>query len=372
MRGVRRRGIAVVGLVLGVWLSTGSPAWGSYSVSALCTAASQTSACSSSWYTSNVLISWTWSPNDGGNPTSGCVTHSYATDTSTTVGCTVKGPSGTTSVALPIRIELSTPKVVALPTRRPDSHGWYNHPVTFAFGGRAFSGIASCTTATYTAPNTPRAHVTGSCTDNAGKTTQVTSAPFAYDDARPALRVKADTGDQLAVLDWTMKDVAPSAGFRIVRRPGLRGRGSSVLYRGEGNSFSDHRVRNGVRYRYTLTAFDRAGNATVRTLSLRPGPRLLSPAQQAHLSRAPMLSWTPVRRASYYNVQIFKGKRELLSAWPGKAKFKLSPTWSFKGHRYRLRPGTYRWYVWPGFGSRAAARYGSLIGTRTFVVVRAK
>jgi hypothetical protein len=30
----------------------------------------------------------------------------------------------------------------------------------------------------------------------------------------------------------------------------------------------------------------------------------------------------------------------------------------------------YRWYVWPGFGPRSANRYGKLLGTRTFVVVR--
>jgi hypothetical protein len=30
----------------------------------------------------------------------------------------------------------------------------------------------------------------------------------------------------------------------------------------------------------------------------------------------------------------------------------------------------YRWYVWPGFGPRSANRYGKLLGTRKFVVVR--
>jgi hypothetical protein len=34
----------------------------------------------------------------------------------------------------------------------------------------------------------------------------------------------------------------------------------------------------------------------------------------------------------------------------------------------KLRAGkTYRWYVWPGFGGRALARYGGQLGTARFV-----
>jgi hypothetical protein len=42
----------------------------------------------------------------------------------------------------------------------------------------------------------------------------------------------------------------------------------------------------------------------------------------------------------------------------------------FNGHRYRLRPGTYRWYVWPGYGRISASHYGALLGSSTFVVTR--
>jgi hypothetical protein len=33
-----------------------------------------------------------------------------------------------------------------------------------------------------------------------------------------------------------------------------------------------------------------------------------------------------------------------------------------------LKPGRYRWYVWPGYGSRAAIVYGRLIGMARFTV----
>ena len=35
-----------------------------------------------------------------------------------------------------------------------------------------------------------------------------------------------------------------------------------------------------------------------------------------------------------------------------------------------LSPGSYRWYVWPGFGARAAVDYGELLGFSSFTIVR--
>ena len=74
-----------------------------------------------------------------------------------------------------------------------------------------------------------------------------------------------------------------------------------------------------------------------------------------------------MRHASYYNVQLYHDGK-VLSAWPKRASLQLSSVWEFARHRYHLKPGTYRWYVWPGFGPRAAARYGRMIGAATFVI----
>jgi hypothetical protein len=84
-----------------------------------------------------------------------------------------------------------------------------------------------------------------------------------------------------------------------------------------------------------------------------------------------MLTWTTVPGATYYNVQLFRADpTKLLSIWPKHAGLQLRRTWRFDGRRYRLKPGKYRWYVWPGFGRRSAGRYGHMIGSGTFVVVR--
>ena len=62
-----------------------------------------------------------------------------------------------TAVTQPIHVEITNPTVAGAPTRGPDSNGWYNHPVTIAFSGSSFSGIASCTSAIYSGPSTPSA-----------------------------------------------------------------------------------------------------------------------------------------------------------------------------------------------------------------------
>jgi hypothetical protein len=269
---------------------------------------------------------------------------------------------------VPIHVEISSPAVTGAPTRGPDANGWYNHPVTIAFSGSSFSGIASCTTATYGGPANGSARVNGSCTDNAGKTVQATSGPFAYDAVAPSLTMAADTGDEVTVVNWAMTDVLRCTGFELVRRPGLHGKKPSVVYRGLATSFKDKHVRNGVRYQYVLLAVDEAGNSATHAIVVRPGRRLLSPGPGAHLSAPPLLRWTAVRRARYYNVQLYRGNRKVLSTWPRHSSLQLASTWRFGGHRHRLRPGKYRWYVWPGYGSLAAARYGRVIGTSTFVI----
>jgi hypothetical protein len=86
--------------------------------------------------------------------------------------------------------------------------------------------------------------------------------------------------------------------------------------------------------------------------------------------KAPLLRWTAVRGASYYNFQLHSGGKKILSIWPTHPSVQLKTSWRFHGRRYRLRPGRYRWYVWPGFGPRAAARYGPAIGPHTLVITR--
>jgi hypothetical protein len=106
------------------------------------------------------------------------------------------------------------------------------------------------------------------------------------------------------------------------------------------------------------------------SVSALPTRALIAPLSGASLSSPPLLKWTAIAKASYYNVQIFMNGHKVLSTWPHASSFRLTQAWKFGGVKRQLAPGTYTWYVWPGFGSLAAANYGRLIGKGTFKIVR--
>jgi hypothetical protein len=322
---------------------------------------------SGAWQTSAVTVTWHVDPVPAA--TTGCVSQTYA-EVATTVSCEVSwAPSGSASMSFPLNVETSSPSAAAAPDRPPDVNGWYNHPVTVTLSGTAFSGIAACTPAQgYSGPATTSTALSGTCTDNAGKTASA-SFPFRYDATPPQLTVTSEPADGLAGLSWHASAApAPLASVQVMRRPGLRRAASSVLYAGGDTSYQDRQVHNGTAYTYTITAADQAGNVTQRVVRITPGIRLLSPRPNARLSAPPMLRWTEVAKASYYNVQLFRGAQKVLSAWPMHAGLKLRSSWRFGGARHRLAPGAYRWYVWPGYGPQRDARYGRAIGHATFVI----
>jgi len=93
---------------------------------------------------------------------------------------------------------------------------------------------------------------------------------------------------------------------------------------------------------------------------------LFSPSAGEVVSTAPLLAWRRAPKAAYYNVQLFRGGHQILSAWPSRPRFQLHDAWTHHGHRMLLSPGTYVWFVWPGFGDLARAQYGALLGRSTF------
>ncbi len=278
-------------------------------------------------------------------------------------------PPDSSTVSQVIDVEVTPPTAAASLSRRPDHHGWYTRPVTVTFSVTAISGIRSCTAPiVYSVADSTSASVNGTCTDNAGQVAGA-AVSFKYDGSPPAPRLSASPGDGAVGLRWSTNDVAPISRVRITRSPGLHDARPSIIYTGSSTAITDHRAQDGRRYRYTVELTDQAGNKTLDTIVVTPGPRLQSPRPGQHLSAPPRLAWTTVRGAAYYNVQLFRvGSGKILSLWPTRPTLQLPAHWRFGGHRYRLRPGRYRWYVWPGFGSPAQARYGSLIGSRSFIV----
>jgi hypothetical protein len=137
------------------------------------------------------------------------------------------------------------------------------------------------------------------------------------------------------------------------------------IYRGPAVSYRDTGLKIGKGYRYAVTAFDQAANTASKTVTVTATGALLSPVPGERVASRPVLVWTPIKGARYYNLQLVRG-RKILSVWPTNTHFRLPRSWVFQGHRYRLHRGVYHWYVWPGFGKFSANRYGSMLGGSTF------
>ena len=73
-----------------------------------------------------------------------------------------------------------------------------------------------------------------------------------------------------------------------------------------------------------------------------------------------------VPKARFYNVQVYRRGRKILSLWPRRTRLKLRMRWKYNGQVEKLRPGVYAWVVWPAFGTRANPRYGRMLGLSTF------
>jgi len=314
------------------------------------------------WYVSNVTVNWVIDPPP--NSSTGCDAFTLTADTTgTSRTCSATWDDGSDTRTVTIRIDKTVPAARAVPSRPPDANGWYNHPVAVSFAGSdATSGLAGCSSVTYSGPDNGGASVAGDCTDNAGNVGRATYG-FSYDATPPSVtKVTAKHGYRSVLLGWA---ASPDTQLVQVTRS-LASSPGRQIYRGTARAFRDKHLRPGAKYHYTVTAFDAAANSAAKGLTVTATGRLTNPAPGEHVSSPPRLAWLPVKRASYYNVQLFRGKR-ILTAWPTHASFTLPRSWVYQGHRYRLRSGVYRWYVWPGFGPLSQAHYGRMVGHSSFV-----
>jgi hypothetical protein len=321
------------------------------------------------WYTSNVTVSWTFSdperPITAWSP--GCNATTLVNDTpGTTLSCSVTNSDGVTStVSVPIRIDKTAPAVTsAAPERPPDSAGWYTRPLSVGFtGADATSGVEACSVVRYAGPDAGGASVSGVCRDRAGNHSRQLAFALNYDATPPQLSgVTVKASNHVATVRWSP---LPSwEVVTIVRSPGNR-----VVFRGGGSSFADRSVLNGVQYVYVVVASDAAGNRDAESVKAAPKGPLRAPAEKARVTTPPVLRWVKVPKASFYNVQLFRNGRKILSRWPVATQLRLRRKWVFRGRPRALVPGTYRWFVWPAYKRKGGGiRYGKSLGHSDFVV----
>ena len=338
---------------------------------------------SNGWYNQGLTIDF--SGGDGLSGLAACAAdRNYTGPDSASVTITgscsdqAGNPSG---ASVSFKYDATPPDVEARPDRKPNAKGWYKSEVRVSFVGTdAISGVESCAPATtYDGPDAKNAAVSGTCRDRAANVSGEARFQLKYDTTEPELTHlrRGKLRGRGILLRWASDDAST---FVVVRRPGREGARPSTVYTGREHSLVDREVTAGVKYRYTVTASDEAGNSAAKDLVVRSEsstrvtsaarPTLTRPAQGMRVSAPPLLDWEAVPKATYYNVQLFRDGKKVLTAWPAATSLRLERSWRFGGQVQRLEPGRYRWYVWPGFGKRAAGKYGKLLGSRTFVVTR--
>jgi hypothetical protein len=340
---------------------------------------------SNGWYNHPVDFSASGSDNLSG--IASCNSGTFSGGGSVSASCTDNaGNSGSAGVS--INYDASAPTIDSVAfDRPPDSDGWYNHPVRVTFhGSDGGSGIDSCTDVSYSGPDTGGTTVSGTCSDKAGNRTGGASPSFKYDSTPPKLsNLGVDWDDGSATLTWTAS--ADTKSIEIDRTPGPDGPDPGAVFKGLASSFEDKGLTNKVKYLYTISAFDDAGNKAVESVTIIPAAKLYSPARGTTVTSPPLLGWRKVPGASYYNLQVYFGVasnamrrvaslnvsgRKVLTAWPLKPHYRMKKSWTFKGKKRNLVVGHYRWYVYPGLGKRSANKYGPLIGQSDFYVKKKK
>lgn len=58
-------------------------------------------------------------------------------------------------------------------------------------------------------------------------------------------------------------------------------------------------------------------------------------------------AWAPVDGAVGYHVELFRGNDRVLARDTKEPVLELAPSWRYQGRTVTLKPGEYRWYVWP-------------------------
>jgi hypothetical protein len=253
-----------------------------------------------SWFTSDVVVSWTFS--GATTASTDCLPQQLTTDTpGTAITCTVSdNAGGSASQTVTVHIDRTPPTaVLATPARPPDISPFYTAPLPISWSATdATSGIAGCTALTYAGPDGPAVAPTGTCRDRAGNVSA--ALPFTFSYGMPP---------------------APAPVIAAAPPPSTGG--------------------------------PTAMSTTAKTKAKRP-----------------TLTWRARAKVKYYNLQLFRNGHKILSAWPTVAHYTLKPSWRYRGHTYKLTAGRYRWYVWPGYGPRAAHRYGKLLTKGAVTVPR--
>jgi len=245
-------------------------------------------------------------------------------------------------------------------------------PESFPLGRTTVTFVASDASGNHTAKTSSVTVVETTTPGPPVVTPAASSDPAAIDRAPPGevSRLKVTAGDHRVALAWSPPRDTDFDHVEITRSPSSTPAKEKVAYRGRATTFLDRGLANGVEFRYVLVAYDHAGNrsAGIAGVAMPRTILLVAPAEGSVLRSSPTFRWAPARHSTYYNLQLYRGSQKVLSAWPLSNRLRIGKSWSYGGRQYRLVPGLYRWFVWPGIGAKSVGKYGPVLGQSTFTV----
>ena len=159
------------------------------------TAAPTTAPNPAGWFRTPVTISAGGTDSLSGVGSCGSTTYGGpdTSGTNTSAACTDNAGNSSSDAYL-VKYDATPPAVSSATAERvPDSSGWYNHPVRIDWHGTdPISGVASCSSLTYAAPDDANASRSGGCTDVAGNSSgNSLSFGLRYDSTPPLATVTA-------------------------------------------------------------------------------------------------------------------------------------------------------------------------------------
>ncbi|HVF25976.1 MAG TPA: hypothetical protein VNA23_08805, partial [Anaerolineales bacterium] len=141
---------------------------------------------SNGWYRSDVTVSWTVTDAESGIKTStGCTASNLTSETSgTTLTCSATNNAGlSSSASVTIKIDKTGPTAtLAIIAGTLGGNGWYTSDVTIQTSGTdTISGPVTCTVDQFQTTDTASTIFNGSCTNNAGLTTNASPLTIKVD-----------------------------------------------------------------------------------------------------------------------------------------------------------------------------------------------
>jgi len=124
------------------------------------------------WYSSPVGVTFAGTDQTSGIESCSAITYSGPDSAAASLSGTCRDKAGNVSASFPygLKYDQTNPSVTgAAPEHPANAAGWFNQPVAFDLQGTdSTAGIASCSSKTYSGPDSATASFGGTCTDMAG------------------------------------------------------------------------------------------------------------------------------------------------------------------------------------------------------------